>query len=239
MDVNWAYCGVISQRVQVSNHDVVHLKLIHLYVHCISVKLGRGGALKSIVSTGRIASFVSWAVRVVVMGCTRGSAGREPTASWSQSYQQALPACRALPRVLHACASRRGQHLLPGAPRLPWARLGRKRKLGEGGSTAGRAPKEASWCSSPLLGTEWAGGGLEGTLGPPGRDAAAPRCSPTAPAGGLAAGTLIHCRRALGCSLPLPVPGSEPRWNAGGRCGAGLPTLPELLTTSWGGRVGA
>lgn len=50
---------------------------------------------------------------------------------------------------------------------------------------------------------------------------------------------LMGDRQAPGCSLSLPVTGSEPRWNVGGLDGLGLPTLQELHTLSWGDPFGS
>lgn len=68
------------------------------------------------------------------------------------------------------------------------------------------------------------------------------RCTAPSAAPGQAAshpGALILGRQALRCSLSLPVTGSEPKWNVGGLCGLGLPTLPEVHISSWGGVCGS
>lgn len=72
-------------------------------------------------------------------------------------------------------------------------------------------------------------------LWPPGSDPASLPCSLLRQAPARAAShpsALMECRQALGCSLSVPVAGAEPRWNVGGLCGLGLPTLPKLSTSS-------
>lgn len=134
-------------------------------------------------------------------------------------------------------ASPRGQLWLPGAQTAPGRGWGASGSRGGRHHCAGRAPKRPcggvllSWApSESRAGSESLGlwGLPAGTLLLPLSAGLAPPCPDT----------LIHCRQALGCSLSLPVPGSEPRWNVGGLW-VWAPHPARAAHSSWGGRVGA